>query len=1604
MTIHRGKGNFINGQFVNADECEIVSVNPATDYSPVFTTKTALAHVDLAVKSAHQAMPHWSALDMTDRLNCLMRLKAAFVQKEKQMAHAITSEMGKVLSESLSEAKNLSARIDLMANHGIKRVSNEKPAGILGETRYHAQGVLAVLGPYNFPAHLVNAHVIPALITGNTVVVKFSEICPWVGEIYADCIHEANFPAGVFNLVQGKADIGKALAKHALISGILFTGSYATGRALAESILDEPHKMLALEMGGKNIAVVLKDADLYQALAEITQGAFLTTGQRCTATSRVLVDKTVADRFINSLVKIVKSLKPGDPTNAQTIFGPLASLAAKDRFTSLLKNAESSGCEVLVKSQFLGGGAFVEPSLHLGKGQAATGYLDIELFGPDICIEIIDGIDEAINKTNQSAYGLSNAVFTANKAFFERYYQQTRSGVLNWNRSTNGAYGEQPFGGVGKSGNQRAAGIDAVRYTTFPVAVNYLEYGHTQVPTNMVDLLEKEKNNLDISLSTLVARHALEEMLENYQIPIEDVRGASIFCEKNSVITLPEESQLEVFLRDMSAFLKKLHDDSFVSLIKPFAAQINIPTSEKFPRSTAMLRRLYQDDFLPKEKKTPVIDLRISKGAFLASIDADPLVIFDAASQIASLGLGFQADPYLKALTEGDLTASLLANSENSAEAKIWIEKYSQFLLQQAGPSIQHATFTSAGAEANEKAFDLCRLNGPGGKRIIAFEGSFHGRTLMSLQATYNPQKRAQFEFIGYQATFIPFPKRSDFENEPEITYEWIAAWSKAERPQALPHDPLLQAEIDSLQCLKSEIQKGDICAVIIEPMQCEGGDNYASKRFFNGLRALTRALKVPLIFDEVQTGFGLLGPFYAHSDFQLRDAAGNLDGPDCITLAKKAQLGVCLSVWKDSRPTAPHVVQIIRGYLQGLAMLEQQALLANLKLEIEKQTFDLTRQFPDLVLNVRHQGYAFAFDLPSHALAMQIINQRFYRGFMVYIAGEKTVRFRFNLSTTAKELSVFFDNLKQALLFLQNNPDQVAPDWIPLSPPNSPLEKGGGGIFSLRHDEKDFAIEVLTLDSWPEHQDQIKNLEDATYELGRRDSMGFLKEFIAQKDSLGLILIKKTPDGKQILGFAIGGPLEHCHTDGPLQDKMRGLDNTFYSANVVISKELRKQGFGFKLKSAQVNLARSMKKVDGSYRYDFMTGRNRVGFTPEISRINQFFGAHTVAIYQNQYGDTGGKALYYRIPLRNPRCALAKSLAAISKQVIDWSSSIQAPLGLQSPKIQAAIENGMFTSAVATKLTLSNWVTPSLVRYAELLKRLMPKACQHTYFTSGRDEVVDKGLRSLRVSRPAGDVVIGLKRQYVGHTTAAARSISDESDYQNPFTWFDWPKVQHPVESSDATSLAEIRNQIKRYSSDRILGIVIELIGEKSGYLVSDNFLNGLNTIRQETSVPLIFVETASAFGRSGKTIFKSDSLLVKPNMVWWYAGAQLGHVFVDHQHYVPTPLTLISTWDGDEISMKRTYQHLLVANECLKTNYATNFENMIRQINWPLPRHGQGLWHTLTMKSQDQCQHVIKKAAASGLQLGLGCNHRIVICPAINVSKEEMHRGFEILNHAIS
>jgi succinylglutamate-semialdehyde dehydrogenase len=1602
MTRKQSGGNFINGIFYNTGTTTLQSFNPSQNYSPVFSVKTDPAHVNQAVNAAKTALSNWNTISLDSRKNYLLALKSSFIKNEQLIAQAISEEMGKILSEALSEAKSLSARIDLMINYGLKRVANEYFYAQRAQTRFHHQGVLAVIGPYNFPAHLVNAHVIPALLMGNTVVVKPSEVCPWVGELYAQCFLEADFPPGVFNLVHGDAGIGKELCAHAQIDGVLFTGSYKTGRILQELLLDQPHKILALEMGGKNIAVVMDDADIKQALLEIIQGAYLTAGQRCTATSRVLVHEKIFNKFLPALLNITRKLN-------HNFYGPLATKSAQERFLKSLALAREEGAQVLLESQALAGGAFVTPSVYqISSDHPIDGFLSEELFGPHLTIEKFSSLEHAIKRINQSSYGLSNSIFSLDPTNAERIYQETKSGLLNINRSSNGAHGNMPFGGVNRSGNQRPAGIDAVRYSSFPVAMSSLAYGSSSAPAELVNLANLEIEDIT-PINIIFLRHRIEAIFEVFGINSDYVAQNRVIFSKSTFNNLGAHENIffveleKIFgaawhlshnyitlkldhIENPQELLNKLHAclENFgrlcgLSLHEPMHLAINIPSGLNLPRSQAFLDRLYRGNFVPPEKKQLVADLHKSKGAFLASIDDDPLVLFDAASQIATLGSGFLADTFQNAYECGDFDESLIFNYDLAQEfpddSELFHDAHKarcrleNFLHEKSHKSFMSVAYGSSGAEANEIAFDLCRQNGPGGTRILAFEGSFHGRTLMALQATYNKEKRGPFVFENYEACFLPFPAMATPNEDASFPENFLAELYQGNIPNYPQADQLLKRELATLELLKAEILKGNICCVIIEPMQCEGGDRYASARFFNGLRALTKALKIPLVFDEVQTGFHLGRTFFWHEQFNLRDAHGDRTSPDCMSLGKKAQAGICMSIWPNKRPYTPHIIQLKRGLLQGLALTSEKAL--SIEKETQKELDRLQEYFPKLILNARAVGFAFAFDMPSNELAMTLINRRFEHGFMAYIAGEKTLRFRLNMTSTQELIIKLFENLFFALAELRDN-------YITTRSP----------LCSEKQKIAQFEITNLSKENFPDYAQDIENIENSAYEMGRRDSLENLRSWLSQPCSLGLILKCVINNEEIIGGYAVGGPLEHATVDGCIDDPLRTRADVFYSADITLDARVRGLGLGRLLKEEQIRQVSAMKKSDGSPRYQFMAGRNRVGYAGAMTRINETLGAYIVKVYDHQYGDPQAKAAYYHLPLfKNHRSGLsAPVLPTSSNLVTNCQNSIQMPLSLAPSTLLDSLKKDQLRALACTKLTLSNWATPNLVRYSELLRAFMPQGLNHAYFTSGRDEVVDKGLRSLRFHRPKADIAVGFSHQWLGHTTAAARSLSHDDNQAQPFKFFDWPHVAHPSLVGFEQSLDELKAIISRHGPDRILGIVIELMGEKSGLYFEELFLAKLDEIRKQSDIPLIFVETASAFGRSSRSFFLTDSLSIKPNMIWWYTGGQLGHVLVDDKYFVEKPLTLISTWDGDDLSIARAYHHMLALSNNTHKNILEHFEQRMKVLG----AHGLGCWQGIKLKDQETLKKAQTFAQEKNLLLGAGFENTLMICPKPDLKPE--------------
>jgi succinylglutamic semialdehyde dehydrogenase len=465
----RFRGNFINGRFEAAHSGVFFSSeNPASPGTALFDARAEENAVGRAVEAAIAAASQWRLLPLEKRVDHLLAVKAALPQHVDGIARAITLEMGKVIGEARAEAQSIAGKIDAV----IRLLPSELPAaieGAPGEQRFRPLGAVGIIGPFNYPIHLLNTHIVPALLTGNTVVVKPSEVTPLTGQRYAELFQDAGLPAGVFNLVHGLGRSGATLAAHPALKCVVFTGSYRTGRLIRQALFEQPWKKLCLELGGKNAAVVLDDADLEQAVREITLGALLTTGQRCTATSRVIATQGIADALRERLVAVFQKVIPGNPQDEATFMGPLADQSAYDRFLQQLGSAKRRGVVELLPCDTPSGGYFVTPAISEVKGDEEI--VNLELFGPHICFEACSDEEDALKRAAANPYGLSVSLFSARPEAFERFYDAVPAGVYNFNRSTNGASGLLPFGGVGRSGNFNPTGSASPRLCTYPAAV-----------------------------------------------------------------------------------------------------------------------------------------------------------------------------------------------------------------------------------------------------------------------------------------------------------------------------------------------------------------------------------------------------------------------------------------------------------------------------------------------------------------------------------------------------------------------------------------------------------------------------------------------------------------------------------------------------------------------------------------------------------------------------------------------------------------------------------------------------------------------------------------------------------------------------------------------------------------------------------------------------------------------------------------------------------------------------------------------------------------------------------------------------------------------------
>lgn len=446
--------------------------------------------VESIVARARDAWPRWAAQPVATRIELLRRFAAEVRQDADNLATMIARETGKPLWEARTEVESVIGKVEISIRAYAERTGQRKLDSAAQGTaalRHKPHGVMAVLGPYNFPAHLPNGHIVPALIAGNAIIFKPSEKTPATAELLVTYLHRAGVPAGAVQLLIGGPAEGQALVAHDGVDGVLFTGSAPTGIAINRKLAARPDKIVALEMGGNNPIVVWDTPNISDAAAIVVQSAFTSAGQRCTAARRLIVKSSLYEPLLAEVKQLADRIIVGAPFDDPSPFmGPVIDNHAADGLTeSFLYLLSHGGTAIkhLVRPQ--DDLPFLSPAII--DVSAITDRPDVELFGPLLQVIRADELDEAIAEANSTRFGLSASLIGGTAQEYNRFWANIRAGVINWNRPTNGASSAAPFGGVGLSGNHRPSAYYAADYCAYPVASAELDQPRAVIGVGLME-------------------------------------------------------------------------------------------------------------------------------------------------------------------------------------------------------------------------------------------------------------------------------------------------------------------------------------------------------------------------------------------------------------------------------------------------------------------------------------------------------------------------------------------------------------------------------------------------------------------------------------------------------------------------------------------------------------------------------------------------------------------------------------------------------------------------------------------------------------------------------------------------------------------------------------------------------------------------------------------------------------------------------------------------------------------------------------------------------------------------------------------------------------
>lgn len=466
---------YINGKWQAGSGTNFDSLNPATGEVVWKGNSATQNDINAAIAAARNALPGWSFATLEERIEVIKKFSAIVEKRKEELSEILAQETGKVLWDASAEINAMIGKLSFALQAFLERTGEKftQAQGFKTALRHKPYGVIAVYGPYNFPAHLPNGHIVPAFLAGNTVIMKPSELSPLVAEKIIECWDKAGLPAGVINLIQGERETGKILSAHSGLDGLYFTGSSATGKILYKQFSETPNKILALELGGNNPLVVHEVEDAKAAAYWTIQSAYITSGQRCTCARRLIVPQGAGnDAFIEALVSMTKTIRVGTYNELpEPYMGPLISNSEAERLLAANEKLLIAGGKALVNMKRLHDKLpFISPGLI--DVTAVKDRPDTEWFGPLLQIIRVPDFESAITESNNTEYGLSSGIFTDKREYYEQFLKHVRAGVVNWNRPLTGSSGNLPFGGLGLSGNNRPTAYYAADYCAYPVSSN----------------------------------------------------------------------------------------------------------------------------------------------------------------------------------------------------------------------------------------------------------------------------------------------------------------------------------------------------------------------------------------------------------------------------------------------------------------------------------------------------------------------------------------------------------------------------------------------------------------------------------------------------------------------------------------------------------------------------------------------------------------------------------------------------------------------------------------------------------------------------------------------------------------------------------------------------------------------------------------------------------------------------------------------------------------------------------------------------------------------------------------------------------------------------